>query len=108
ECIDEIADIIGIKPEVAATTAAAMRGEIDFSESLARRVALFTGLPLAALQRVYDERLELSPGAERLLGGIKAGGAKTLLVSGGFTFFTAKLMARLGFDEAVANTLEVV
>jgi phosphoserine phosphatase len=108
ECIDEIAEVIGMKPDVAAMTAAAMRGEIDFAESLARRVALFTGLPVAALQRVYDERLELSPGAERMLAGFRAVGARTLLVSGGFTFFTDKLEARLGFDETAANELEVV
>ena len=108
ECIDEIADTVGIKPEVAAMTAAAMRGEIDFGESLARRVALFTGLPVAALQRVYDERLALSPGAERMLAGFRAVGAKTLLVSGGFTFFTEKLQARLGFDEIASNAVEVV
>jgi phosphoserine phosphatase len=108
ECIDEIADIVGIKPKVAPITASAMRGEIDFAESLARRVTLFTGLPIAALQRVYDERLALSPGAERMLAGFKAVGAKTLLVSGGFTFFTDKLKTRLGFDEAAANALEVV
>ena len=108
ECIDEIADIVGIKPEVAAITASAMRGEVDFGESLARRVALFTGMPLTALQRVYDERLQLSPGAERMLAGFKAVGAKTLLVSGGFTFFTDKLTARLGFDETASNALEIV
>ena len=107
ECIDEIADIVGIKPEVAAITASAMRGEIDFSESLARRVALLAGLPVTALERVYVERLELSPGAERLLAGFKAVGAKTLLVSGGFTFFTDRLKARLDFDETASNTLEI-
>ena len=108
ECIDEIADIVGIKPKVAAITVSAMRGEIDFAESLAHRVALFTGMPVAALQRVYNERLALSAGAERMLAGFKAVGAKTLLVSGGFTFFTDKLKTRLGFDETVSNALEVV
>jgi phosphoserine phosphatase len=107
ECIDEIADMQGIKSEVAAITAAAMRGDIDFRESLTRRVALLEGLPVAALARVYDERLALSPGAERMLAGFKSAGAKTLLVSGGFTFFTDRLKARLGFDDAVANTLLV-
>jgi len=106
ECIDEIADMMGIKPEVAAITAATMRGEIDFGASLARRVALLAGLPVAALERVYDERLALSAGAERMLAGFGAVGAKTLLVSGGFTFFTDRLKARLGFDETAANTLE--
>ena len=107
ECIDEIADLVGIKPEVAAITASAMRGEIDFSESLQRRVALLSGLPLDALERVYAERLQLSPGAERMLAGFKRVGAKTLLVSGGFTFFTDRLCSRLDFDEAAANVLEI-
>lgn len=107
ECIDEIADMLGIKAEVAAITAAAMRGDIDFRESLTQRVALLAGLPVEALARVYDERLALSPGAERMLAGFRASGAKTLLVSGGFTFFTERLKARLGFDDAVANTLLV-
>jgi phosphoserine phosphatase len=107
ECVDEIADMIGIKQEVATITASAMRGEIDFRESLARRVALLHGLDIAALQRVYDERLELSPGAERLLAGMRAVGAQSLLVSGGFTFFTERLKARLGLDHTCANTLEI-
>jgi phosphoserine phosphatase len=107
ECIDEIADRMGIKPDVAAITAAAMRGEIDFAESLMRRVALLSGLPVGELERVYAERLELSPGAERMLEGFRAAGAKTLLVSGGFTFFTDRLKARLAFDAAAANVLEI-
>jgi phosphoserine phosphatase len=107
ECIDEIADAIGIKPQVAAITASAMRGEIDFRASLTRRVALLAGVPLAALQRVYDERLRLSPGAERMLAGFRRVGAETLLVSGGFTFFTERLQARLGLDHALSNTLEI-
>ena len=108
ECIDEIADMLGIKPAVAAITAAAMRGEIDFRESLRRRVALLAGLDEAALQRVYDERLKLSPGAERMLEGFKAVGAKVLLVSGGFTFFTNRLAARLSLDATASNLLEIV
>jgi phosphoserine phosphatase len=108
ECVDELADICGIKTQVAAITAAAMRGEIDFRESLTRRVALLAGLDVSALQRVYDERLQLAPGAERMLAGFKRAGAKTLLASGGFTFFTDRLKARLGLDHAVANTLETV
>ena len=107
ECIDEIADLQGIKPEIAAITASAMRGEIDFRESLTRRVALLAGLDIAALARVYDERLRLSPGAEQILAGFARAGAKTLLVSGGFTFFTERLKARLGLDHAVASTLEI-
>ena len=108
ECIDELADICGIGPQIAAITAGAMRGNIDFRESLTRRVALLAGLDVTALQRVYDDRLRLSPGAERMLAGFRRAGAKTLLVSGGFTFFTDRLKARLGLDHAVANTLEIV
>ena len=107
ECIDEIADMQGLKPQVAAITEAAMRGEIDFAESLRRRVALLEGLDEHALQRVYDERLQLSPGAEIMLDKLKQLGVKTLLVSGGFIFFTERLKARLGLDYAHANTLEI-
>jgi phosphoserine phosphatase len=108
ECVDEIADMQGIKPQVAAITAAAMRGEIDFGESLVRRVALLAGLDVSVLERVYSERLALSPGAERMLAIFHKAGAKTLLVSGGFRFFTERLKERLGLDYTVANTLEVV
>jgi len=107
ECIDEIADMQGLKPQVAAITEAAMRGEIDFAESLRRRVALLQGLEESALQRVYDERLRLSPGAEALLVRLKEHGIGTLLVSGGFRFFTERLKARLGLDFAHANELEI-
>jgi phosphoserine phosphatase len=108
ECIDEIADMQGIKPQVAEITEAAMRGEIDFAESLRRRVALLEGLGESALQRVYDERLQLNPGAEKMLAAMKQHGIKTMLVSGGFVFFTERLQARLGLDYAHANTLEIV
>lgn len=108
ECIDEIADMQGLKPQVAAITEAAMRGELDFAESLRRRVALLEGLDEHALQRVYDERLRLSPGAEIMLAGLKEHGIKTLLVSGGFVFFTERLKPRLGLDFTHANTLEIV
>jgi phosphoserine phosphatase len=107
ECIDELAGLHGIEDEVSAITAAAMRGEIDFRESLTRRVSLLAGLPAEALARVYDERLRLSPGAERLFEALRAAGAKTLLVSGGFTFFTDRLQSRLAIDEALANVLEL-
>ncbi len=107
ECVDEIADMLGIKREVAAITESAMRGEIDFRQSLKQRVGLLTGLDASALQRVYDERLRLSPGAERMLAGFRSVGAKTLLVSGGFTFFTERLKARLGIDYTVSNILEI-
>jgi phosphoserine phosphatase len=108
ECIDEIADLQGLRAEVSAITRSAMRGEIDFRESLTRRVALLAGLPVAALQQVYDERLRLSPGAERMLAGFRAVGAKTLLVSGGFTFFTSRLERRLGLDATLGNELDIV
>ncbi|MFM7101602.1 MAG: phosphoserine phosphatase SerB [Verrucomicrobiota bacterium] len=105
ECIDEIADLVGVKPQVAAITGAAMRGELDFPGSLRRRVALLAGLPEAALQRVYDERLRLSPGAAEMLAGMRAAGLETLLVSGGFTFFTSRLQERLGLHHTLANIL---
>ena len=108
ECIDEIADMQGIKPEVAAITASAMRGEIEFAESLRRRVALLAGVPVTALERVYEERLRLSPGAARMLAGFAAVGAKTALLSGGFTFFTDRLKAHLKLDYTTSNTFEVV
>lgn len=108
ECIDEIADLMGIKPQVARITESAMRGEIDFRASLAQRVALLSGLPAQALRRVYEERLRLSPGAERLLERFHAAGAQSLLVSGGFSFFTDRLKARLGLHHTLSNTLEIV
>ncbi|HRQ46258.1 MAG TPA: phosphoserine phosphatase SerB [Rhodocyclaceae bacterium] len=107
ECIDEIAGMQGLKTEVAAITEAAMRGDIDFGESLTRRVSVLAGLPEAALGQVYDQRMRLNPGAERLIAGLKAAGVHTVLVSGGFTYFTDRLKARLGFDHAYANELEV-
>ncbi|TDY35201.1 phosphoserine phosphatase [Janthinobacterium sp. 75] len=108
ECIDEIADMQGLKPQVAAITEAAMRGELDFAASLKQRVALLEGLDASALQRVYDERLKLSPGAEKMLAAVQKAGLKTLLVSGGFTFFTERLKQRLGLDYTHANELEIV
>ncbi|MBB5216719.1 phosphoserine phosphatase SerB [Parapusillimonas granuli] len=108
ECIDEIADMAGRKAEVAAITEAAMRGEIkDFAESLRRRVALLEGVEAAALESVYEQRLRLNPGAENLIGTARRYGLKTLLVSGGFTFFTERLKARLGLDACHANVLDV-
>lgn len=107
ECIDEIADAVGKKAEVAAITEATMRGEIkDFKESLTRRVALLQGVPVAALQQVYDERLRLNPGADTLVAACKAAGLKVLLVSGGFTFFANRVKERLGIDFARSNLLE--
>jgi phosphoserine phosphatase len=107
ECIDEIADMQGLKAEVSEITEAAMRGELDFSASLTRRVALLKGLDASALERVYEERLRLSMGAESMLAAVRAAGLKTLLVSGGFTFFTDRLKARLGLDYTHANVLEI-
>jgi len=108
ECVDEIADAAGRKAEVAAITEAAMRGEIaDYKESLRRRVALLAGVPLSALQQVLDQRLRLNPGAEALVRAAQAAGLRTLLVSGGFTFFTDRVRERLGIDDTRSNVLGV-
>jgi phosphoserine phosphatase len=108
ECIDEIAAAVGLKAEVAANTEATMRGEIaDFKESLRRRVALLQGVPETALHEVYERRLRLNPGAETLVGACQAAGLKTLLVSGGFTFFTERLRERLALDFTRSNVLEI-
>jgi len=108
ECIDELGEWFGRKAEIASITEAAMRGEIsNFAESLRQRVALLAGLDSRALESVYAERLRLSPGADRLLSTAHAAGLKTLLVSGGFTFFTDRLRDRLGLTFARANQLEV-
>jgi phosphoserine phosphatase len=108
ECVDEIADAAGRKAEVAAITEAAMRGEIaDYKESLRRRVALLEGVPVAAMQEVLDQRLRLNPGAEALVRACQAAGLSTLLVSGGFTFFTDHVRDRLRLDRTRSNVLEV-
>ena len=107
ECIDEIADFAGRKAEVAAVTASAMRGEIDWPESLKRRVAALRGLDQGALGRVYDERLRFNPGAEKLIAAARRAGVKTLLVSGGFTYFTDRVRDRLKLDYAYSNVLVV-
>lgn len=107
ETIDELADMQGLKPQVAAITAQAMRGEIEYNESLRRRVTLLQGLDETAMDRVYEERLQLSPGAERLLAAAHEAGLKTLLVSGGFTRITDRLKARLKLDYTRSNTLAV-
>ena len=109
ECIDEIADFTGKKAAVSEITEAAMRGEIkDFKESLRRRVALLAGVSADVLELVYQERLLINPGAADLLAGANSMGLHTLLVSGGFTFFTEKLQQELGFKQTQANTLEIV
>ena len=107
ECVDEIADFANLKPQVAAITAAAMRGELNFAESLEQRVALLEGLDEAVLERVYSERLQLNPGAEQLLAGLRERGIRTALVSGGFSFFTDRLKQRLSLDYTLANRLAV-
>ncbi len=109
ECIDEIADFTGKKAAVSEITEATMRGEIkDFQESLRRRVALLAGVPADVLESVFKERLRPNPGAAELLSGANAMGLYTLLVSGGFTFFTEKLQKELGFKQTQANTLEII
>lgn len=107
ECIDEIADFLDLKPQVSAITEQAMRGEIDFETSLTRRVALLKGVDQGALQRVYDERLQLNPGGEQMLAALRAADIRFALVSGGFTYFTERLRERHGLDYTRANTLDI-
>ena len=108
ECVDEIADAAGRKAEVAAITEAAMRGEIaDYKDSLRRRVALLEGVPVSALESVYAERLQLNPGAEVLVRACQRAGLKTLLVSGGFTYFTDRIRDRLQLEFTRSNVLDV-
>jgi phosphoserine phosphatase len=109
ECVDEIADAVGRKAEVAAITEAAMRGEItDYKESLRQRVALLKGVTLADLDQIYNQRLQLNPGAAALVAACKQAGLKVLLVSGGFTHFTDRIRDRLGIDTTRANQLEII
>lgn len=107
ECIDELADFAGKKAEVSAVTEAAMRGEIDYRESLRRRLALMAGLDARVLARVFGERLLLSPGARELLEACQQAGLRTAILSGGFTYFTERLRIELGFDFATSNELEI-
>lgn len=108
ECVDEIADAVGRKAEVAAITEAAMRGEIaDYKESLRQRVKLLRGVTVADMEQVYTERLRINPGAGELITACKAAGLKVLLVSGGFTFFSERVRQTLGIDFTRANVLEV-
>jgi phosphoserine phosphatase len=107
ECIDELGELAGKRAEIAAITGQAMRGELDFPGALRRRVAALAGLHESALLRVYEERLKLTPGAETLLKACKDTGVKLLLVSGGFSFFTERLKARLGLDYTISNRLEI-
>lgn len=108
ECIDEIADMMNIKPQVSAITESAMRGEINFATSLLQRVALLKGLDQIALRRVIDQRLKANPGAHEWVAACKANNIKTMVVSGGFTLFANHVKSMLGLDYAVANTLEIV
>ena len=107
ECIDELGSYLNLKDQISNITAQAMRGEIDYPESLRRRVALLAGLSEDALQDVYDEKLRLSPGAEELVAHCKRHGVKLLLVSGGFTFFTRRLQERLQLDDTISNVLDI-
>ncbi|MCP5268657.1 MAG: phosphoserine phosphatase SerB [Zoogloeaceae bacterium] len=107
ECIDELADFAGKKAEVSAVTEAAMRGEIDYRESLRRRLSLLAGLDARVLARVFGERLLLSPGARELLEAAQRAGLRSAILSGGFTYFTERLRIELGFDFATSNELEI-
>jgi len=105
ECLDELADIAGLKPQIAAITERAMRGEIEFESALRERVGLLKGLSLEALGRTYVERVRLNPGARALTATMRAYGARALLISGGFTYFTERVAADAGFDNHQANVL---
>jgi phosphoserine phosphatase len=107
ECIDELADYAGIKPQIAAVTERAMRGELDFEAALDARVALLRDLDAAMIDRCYVERVRLMSGARELIGTMKAHGARTVLVSGGFTVFADRVAATIGFDRAVSNRLDI-
>jgi phosphoserine phosphatase SerB len=107
ECLDELAEIAGIKPKIADITERAMRGEIAFEGALRERVGLLKGLGLGALEQVYREKAKLIGGAMEFVATMKANGAHTMLVSGGFTYYTAKIAALTGFDEHQANTLNI-
>jgi phosphoserine phosphatase len=105
ECLDELADFAGLKPHIAAITERAMRGELEFETALRERVALLRGLSVGALQQAYDERVRLNPGARTLVRTMAANGARCVLVSGGFGFFTRRVAAAAGFHAERANTL---
>jgi phosphoserine phosphatase len=107
ECIDEMADVLGIKPQIAAITEKAMNGELDFKAALRERVGLLKGLPENKLQEVYDNRITFMPGAKEMVATMKAGGGRAVLVSGGFTFFTSRVREQVGFDIDESNLLEV-
>jgi phosphoserine phosphatase len=108
ECIDELADYVGLKSHVAAITERAMRGEIAFEPALRERVALLEGLPISVVEEVIRERIELTPGGRTLIATMRANGARTCMVSGGFTLFTDRIAAMIGFDESRANALTLL
>lgn len=108
ECIDEMADYVGLKTHVAAITERAMRGDIAFEPALRERVALLEGLPVSIVEEVLRDRIKLTPGARTLVATMRANGARTCLVSGGFTLFTDRIAAMIGFDEARANKLTIL
>jgi phosphoserine phosphatase len=105
ECLDELADMAGLKPKIAAITERAMRGELEFEAALRERVGMLKGLPLSALERTYAERVKLNPGAKSLLATMRQNGAHTMLVSGGFGFFTSRVAEAAGFHAERGNTL---
>jgi phosphoserine phosphatase len=105
ECLDELADMAGLKPQIAAITERAMRGELEFESALRERVGMLKGLPLSALERTYAERVRLNPGAKSLLATMRANGAHTMLVSGGFGFFTRRVAEAAGFHIEQGNIL---
>ena len=108
ECIDELAAFAGLKEHVAAITERAMRGEIAFEPALRERVALLKGLPVTVIDEVLRDRISLTPGARTLVGTMRAHGAHAALVSGGFTLFTDRVAAMIGFDENRANKLTII
>lgn len=108
ECLDELAEYIGAREKISAITKRAMNGELDFAAALAERVALLGGLPESVLEEVYDKKVRLMPGAEELMRALKAKGIYTMLVSGGFSFYTTRIAKRLGFDEERSNKLEII
>jgi phosphoserine phosphatase len=108
ECLDELADFAGLKPQIATITERAMRGEIEFEAALRERVALLKGMPASALDRAYEERVTLNPGARALVATMAENGAQTVLISGGFSFFTSRVAKDAGFAENQANELLIV
>jgi phosphoserine phosphatase len=107
ECLDELADYVGLRAKIEAITARAMNGELDFAPALAERVGLLKGLTSRTLQEVYDKKVTLTPGAEALMTALKKQGISCMLVSGGFDFYAKRIKERLGFDEERSNKLQI-